>query len=78
MEGRGSVVQWKERSPDILLLVLLGDLDVASVGLQVVGGDLAKDLLVHGEEHLKGALLDVVVPGGRGGRRHASPLGGPH
>ena len=60
MEGKRADVRY--RSPDVLLLVLLGDLDVASVWLQVVGGDLPQDLLVHGEEHLQGALLDVVVP----------------
>jgi hypothetical protein len=43
-------------------LVLLGDPDVATAGLQLVGFDLAQQLKVHGEEHLQPALLYVVVP----------------
>lgn len=48
--------------PDVLLLVLFSDLDVGTIGFEVMRGDLPQDLHVHGEEHLQTAFLDVVVP----------------
>lgn len=52
-------------TPDVFLLIFLSDLDVASIWLQLMGGDLTEDLFVNGEEHLETALLDVIVPAGQ-------------
>lgn len=52
-------------TPDVFLLIFLSDLDVASIWLQLMGCNLTKDLFVNGEEHLKTALLYVIVPAGQ-------------
>lgn len=51
--------------PDVFLLVFLRYLDVPSVWFQLVGGNLAQDLLVNGEEHLQPTLFYVIIPAGQ-------------
>ena len=45
----------------VFVLVFFGDGDVGAAGLELVLLDLAQQLPVDAEEHLKAALLDVVV-----------------
>lgn len=52
------------RRPDVFLLIFLSHLDVPSIWLQLVGGDLPQDLLVNWEEHLQTTLFYVIIPAG--------------
>lgn len=54
----------KKHVPDVFLLIFLCYLDVSSIWLQLVGGDLPQDLLVNWEEHLQATLLDIIIPTG--------------
>lgn len=51
--------------PDVFLLVFLRYLDIPSVWFQLVGGHLAQNLLVNGEEHLQPTLFYVIIPAGQ-------------
>ena len=51
----------KKTYTEVFVLVFFGDGDVGAAGLELVLLDLAQQLPVDAEEHLKAALLDVVV-----------------
>lgn len=53
------------RKPDVFLLIFLSHLDVSSIWLQLMGGDLPQDLLVNWEEHLQTTLFYVIIPAGQ-------------